>query len=114
MTLVRLHFEEVTLGTNRGLERHHDALTDGVDWRVRNLSEKLAKVVVDHPRLSGHAREGGIVNHGGMSGCAEFRWDWGRDLIPHFEVHPAAAGLLIQLHVRGDRRERFHRDTVLI
>ena len=64
MTLVRLHFEEVTLGTNIGLERHHDALTDGVDWRVRNLSEKLAEVVVDHPRLGGHAREGSIVTHG--------------------------------------------------
>lgn len=63
MTLLWLHFEKVALGANVSLERHYYALTDGIDRRIRNLGEKLTEVVVDHPRLGGHAREGGIVAH---------------------------------------------------
>jgi hypothetical protein len=64
VTLLWLHLEKVTLGTNVSLERHNDALTDGIDRRIRNLGEKLTEVVVDHPSLCGHACEGGIVAHG--------------------------------------------------
>ena len=64
MALLRLHFEKISLGTNVSLERHDDALTYGINRGVRNLGEELAEVVVDHPRLAGDAREGGIVAHG--------------------------------------------------
>ena len=63
MALLRLHLEEVALWPDIALERHDDALADGIDRRVGDLGKQLAEVVIDDTRLRRHRCEGRIVTH---------------------------------------------------
>lgn len=63
MALLRLHFEKIAFGTDIRLQRHDNALSDRIDGRVRDLSEKLAEIIVDQTRLGGHSSERGIITH---------------------------------------------------
>ena len=64
---VRLAFgfaEDVHLATDAGGQGHHVGFTQRIDWRVSNLRELLAEVVINDAWLAGEHGKWGIVTHG--------------------------------------------------
>ena len=56
--------EHVTLGTQTGLQRHNDCLTQGVDRRVGHLGELLPEIIRYVAHFAGEHGHRGIVTHG--------------------------------------------------
>jgi hypothetical protein len=56
-------FEDVALGADRGAERGHELLADGVERRVGDLREQLREVVVEQLGALGEARDGRVGAH---------------------------------------------------
>ena len=55
--------EQVALGTERRVERHHRALVDRIHRRVAHLREQLLEVAVEHLRPVAQARERRVLAH---------------------------------------------------
>jgi len=56
--------QEISLGSDIGLQAHDDFLTDRIDGRIRDLGEELLEIVVDHPGLGREHGERSVVAHG--------------------------------------------------
>mmetsp|Transcript_36134 Transcript_36134/g.58077 ORF Transcript_36134/g.58077 Transcript_36134/m.58077 type:complete len:360 (-) Transcript_36134:977-2056(-) len=55
--------KQVALGTERDLERHHQALAKGVNGGVGDLRESLLEVIIHEVRAAGQHGHGGVVSH---------------------------------------------------
>ena len=60
--LLRGH-EDIRLGADLRLQRHHDAFAQAVDGRIGDLGELLAEVVVQRAHLLRQHRHGRVVAH---------------------------------------------------
>lgn len=63
MHLFRARFQNVAFWPDWTLQGHDDLFSEGVDWRVCDLGEKLFEVVVGKWSESGEAGEGHVVSH---------------------------------------------------
>jgi hypothetical protein len=59
----RVDVQQVGLGADEAVERHHDGLADRVDRRVRDLGEQLLEVVVERLVLVGQHGQRAVVAH---------------------------------------------------
>mmetsp|Transcript_20954 Transcript_20954/g.80705 ORF Transcript_20954/g.80705 Transcript_20954/m.80705 type:complete len:801 (-) Transcript_20954:283-2685(-) len=59
----RVDVQQVGLGADEAVQRHHDVFADRVDRRVRDLREQLLEVVVERLVLAGEHRQGRVVAH---------------------------------------------------
>ncbi len=64
--------QQVRLGTDEAVERHHDRFTDRVDRRVGHLREHLAEVVVQRLVLVAEHGQRAVVAHGANAFFAIF------------------------------------------
>ena len=59
----RVDVQQVGLGADEAVQRHHDGLADRVDRRVGHLGEQLLEVVVQRLVLVRQHRQRGVVAH---------------------------------------------------
>ena len=119
--------EQVALLAERGEERHHRALEDRVDRRIRHLREQLLEVVEEQPRTVGQARQRRILAHraDGFLAVADHRRDQDAEILAGVAedllAHEARLGIrvVIDLGAReiaraspGSSRPRCGRDAV--
>ncbi|CQR22323.1 Uncharacterised protein [Yersinia enterocolitica] len=63
---VRLTFgfaKYVHLAANAGRQRHNMRFTQRIDWRVGDLRELLAEVIVNNARAAGKHGKWGVIAH---------------------------------------------------
>lgn len=63
MHLSRAGLENIAFWPNWTLQGHDDLLSEGVNWRVGDLSEELLEIVVRERSEGGEASEGCVVAH---------------------------------------------------
>ncbi len=63
VAMLRTGIEQVPLGSDEALQRHHDFFADRIDRRIRDLGEQLLEVVVQHSRLIRQTGECRVVAH---------------------------------------------------
>ena len=63
MAILRRLFEDVPLGTDVAVQRHHQIFADRIDSRVRHLREHLLEIAEQQLRLVRKTRERRVDPH---------------------------------------------------
>ena len=61
--ILRRRIEDVALEADLRRQRHHEALAQRIDRRIRDLGEGLAEIFVQRPRLARQHRDRRVVAH---------------------------------------------------
>ena len=62
--IFRPGIENIALPANLGLQRHHDAFTQGIDGRIGYLGKLLPETVIKRTHPQGEHRHGRVIAHG--------------------------------------------------